>query len=133
TIESLTAALQSLPLNERQRSIQIDEDGNRVTIDGNENLIADLYYQASSTPENKRNFTQDMLMENVQVSLKTPLTKESSTSWIDSIANDREITMEADSLEEIPEMFRQQAKETMVSEPLGRRKILGMPIGKPQV
>ena len=141
TAEATTAALEALPENERSNIKFTQEDGTETPVMGNEKMLADLFQQAQSVPEADRTDFHQNIIDAVTLSLSDQIEEETQqqeqvgeeADAFQDYSDDDMITFEADTLEDIPEEFRDDAYERGPQEITARKNILGLPIGKKQV
>jgi hypothetical protein len=76
--ETVTAALEQLPTEERTAITFEQEDGTETSVMGNEKMLAELYDTASQLSEQDRTPQQQSVIDAVEVSLKTQIDEELS-------------------------------------------------------
>lgn len=141
TAEATTAALEALPENERSNIKFTQEDGTETPVMGNEKMLAELFQQAQAVPEEDRTDFHQNIIDAVNISLADQIEAETlqqeqegeQSDAFQDYSDDDMITFEVDTLEDVPEQFRDIAYERGPQEITARKKILGFPIGKEQV
>ena len=69
TPEATTTALEALPKKGKQNVTFTNEDGNQVSLNGNEKALADLYHEAVNTPEEDRTPAQNSAIDAIDLGL----------------------------------------------------------------
>ena len=69
TPEATATALEALPKKSRQNVTFTNEDGNQVSLNGNEKVLADLYHEAVNTPEEDRTPAQNSAIDAIDLGL----------------------------------------------------------------
>ena len=133
TRQATASALESLPENERTNITFMQEDGVEVPIMGNEQVLSDLFQQAQATPEEERTDWHNSVIDAVNVSLSDQIEEQSQQKQAANLNESDVITFQANTLEDIPEEFRDSAMEVGPMEVTARKKVLGLPIGKKEV
>ena len=144
TAEATTLALEALPENERSGIKFTQEDGTETPVMGNEKMLAELFQQAQAVPEADRTDFHQNIIDAVTLSLSDQIEQEQvqmqeqeqageQPSAFEDYSDDDMITFEVDTLEDVPEQFRDIAYERGPQEITARKKILGLPVGKKQV
>jgi len=133
TRQATASALESLPENERTNITFMQENGVEVPIMGNEQVLSDLFQQAQATPEEERTDWHNSVIDAVNVSLSDQIEEQSQQKQAANLNESDVITFQANTLEDIPEEFRDSAMEVGPMEVTARKKVLGLPIGKKEV
>lgn len=137
--ETISAALEQLPTEERVTGMFIQEDGTETPIMGNERMLADLYAIATELSEQERTPQQKSVIDAVEVSLKTLIEEEAQGQQeqimpddeITSLVDDEIYVFTAPAMEQVPEQFRESAEVVPAREVKYRKRFLGLvPYGK---
>lgn len=132
--ETISAALEQLPTEERVTGTFIQEDGTETPIMGNERMLADLYAIATELSEQERTPQQKSVIDAVEVSLKTLIEEETQGQQeqimpddeISSLNDDRVYVFTAPTMDQVPEQFRESAKVFPATEVKERKRFLGL-------